>query len=121
MLFRSLSLKLIPIARVLERLRRRQAWALARSHTVGIVPPSAKVLAVAAQFNRARRVVPIDTVCLLDSLALLNFLARRGLFARLVMGVKLNPFAAHCWVQHQDIILNDAFDRAGAFTPILVV
>jgi hypothetical protein len=116
-----LSLKLTPIARLMDRLRRLRARGLTRPRMAQIEAPSDDVLAVAVQFNRARRVVPIDTVCLLDSLALVNFLARRGLFAHLVMGVKLNPFAAHCWVQHQDVILNDVFDRASAFTPILVV
>jgi Transglutaminase-like superfamily len=116
-----LSLKFRPIARVLEQLRRTRARGVAPTSTSQIGVQSKDVLAVAVRFNQARRLVPIDTVCLLDSVALLDFLARRGLFARLVMGVKLNPFAAHCWVQHQDVILNDAFDRATAYTPILVV
>ena len=55
------------------------------------------------------------------SLALLDFLARRGVFADLVLGVKLNPFGAHSWVQTGPVVLNDAVDHVNAHTPILVV
>ena len=72
-------------------------------------------------FNAARRMVPVKPVCLLDSLALLDFLARRRLSADLVFGVKLNPFAAHCWVQAGDTVLNEAIERVRLHTPILVV
>jgi hypothetical protein len=36
-----------------------------------------------------------------------------------VIGVKLNPFAAHCWLQVGDVVLNDLPERVAAFTPIL--
>jgi hypothetical protein len=78
-------------------------------------------LAWAAAFNTARRIAPIKPLCLPDSLALLDFLAHRRVFADLVLGVKLNPFGAHCWVQTDQVILNDAVDRVNAHTPILVV
>lgn len=39
----------------------------------------------------------------------------------LVFGVKLDPFAAHAWVQHGDIVLNDDVHVVAQFTPILVV
>jgi hypothetical protein len=76
---------------------------------------------LSASFNLIRRFVPIDTVCLLDSFALQRFLTRRGLRPQLVVGVRLNPFTAHCWVQEDDIVLNDAVERASTYTPILVV
>ena len=79
------------------------------------------VYSLSASFNQLRRLVPIDTVCLLDSFALLGFLAGRGHFPQLVFGVRLNPFAAHCWVQQDDVVLNDAVERASTYTPILVV
>lgn len=76
---------------------------------------------LAANFYAARRRVPIRPVCLLDSLSLLDFLARRGQFPNLVLGVRRNPFAAHCWVQTDDRLLNEAVDFAVSFKPILVV
>lgn len=71
-------------------------------------------------FMRARRFVPIAPSCLYDSLALHVFLKRRGLGADLVIGAKLRPFAAHCWLQEQATVLNDRLDAARGFTPILV-
>jgi hypothetical protein len=59
--------------------------------------------------------------CLWHSLALASFLARMGLTSDLVFGVRLRPFAAHCWVQRDDQLLNDSLDRVANFTPILVI
>jgi len=75
----------------------------------------------ALRFLAARRFVPVTPRCLPDSLGLLAFLARRGLAAALVLGVKLNPFSAHCWVQDGALVLNDALDHVAMHTPILVV
>ena len=73
------------------------------------------------QFARARRYVPIEPVCLLDSLSLLRFLSRRGLSANIVFGVTPEPFAAHCWVQAGDMVLNETLSDAHAHTPIRTV
>lgn len=73
------------------------------------------------RFHRARQLVPIRPVCLQDSLALHDWLARHGKRSLLVLGVKLDPFEAHCWLQVQDVVLNDEPDRVSAFTPIRVV
>ncbi len=59
--------------------------------------------------------------CLLDSLTLLNFLARHQIFPQWVFGVKPNPFCAHCWVQQAEAVYNDTPDFVRGFTPILVV
>lgn len=75
---------------------------------------------LAATFLAARRWIPVAPACLADSLALSAFLARRGAFPSLVVGVKLDPFAAHCWVQTPARVLNDAAGHAADFTPILV-
>lgn len=69
-------------------------------------------------FRRLRPYVPIETCCLLDSLAMVRFLARRRLFARIVIGVTHNPFAAHCWVQAGDWVLNDTVGNVAAHIPI---
>lgn len=73
------------------------------------------------QFIRARRYVPIAPCCLLDSLALFRFLARRRLPARIVFGVTLLPFAAHCWLQAGGTILNETLSDAGAHTPVRII
>lgn len=59
--------------------------------------------------------------CLLDSLALVTFLARDGLLPRWVIGVKTSPFGAHSWVQSGTTVLNDQHEYVRQFSPILVV
>lgn len=59
--------------------------------------------------------------CLFESFAFLEFLRLHGIHARWVFGVQARPFGAHCWVQYEDVVLNDSVERAVAFTPIMVV
>jgi hypothetical protein len=59
--------------------------------------------------------------CLLDSLALVHFLAGYRLFPHLLIGVRLNPFSAHSWVQMDDAVLNDSVEHVNFFTPIFAV
>lgn len=80
--------------------------------------PEDNLLQANEQFARARRYVPIEPICLLDSLSLLRFLSRRGLPANIVFGVTPEPFAAHCWVQAGEMVLNETLSDASAHTPI---
>lgn len=59
--------------------------------------------------------------CLLTSLALLEFWPRGTLVPTWVFGVKTRPFAAHCWLQHEDMVLNDTLDHVESYTPIMAV
>lgn len=77
-----------------------------------------QLLRSATQFNHARRYVPIEPSCLLDSLSLVRFLARRGLHANIIFGVTPQPWAAHCWAQAGDLALNETVCDANAYTPI---
>jgi hypothetical protein len=71
-------------------------------------------------FIRTRPYVPIEPCCLLDSLAMVRFLARRSLRANIVFGVTRDPFSAHCWVQTKDLVLNDTVGSTKAYVPIRV-
>ena len=75
----------------------------------------------AAAFNRVRPYVPIETCCLIDSMSMVRFLAKRGLHAHLVMGVACDPFSAHAWVQHGSLLLNETLGAAEAHVPIRVI
>ncbi|TPG03995.1 lasso peptide biosynthesis B2 protein [Rhodanobacter glycinis] len=75
----------------------------------------------AAAFSSARRYVPAQTHCLLDSISLLRFLARRALRATLVFGVIPDPFSAHCWLQAGELVLNDTVGNVNAHSPIRIV
>lgn len=76
---------------------------------------------LAQRFHHYRRLVPLAALCLPDTLAFLRFASRRGSFPHLVFGVEAWPFAAHCWAQAGECILNDALDHARSFAPILVL
>lgn len=102
-----------PLEKLIDRSRR----ALPR----GSRNSTDKIVDLACRFRRARAWVPIAPSCLQDSLALHQWLRRRRASADLVVGVKLNPFAAHSWVQSDGMVLNDAPERVAAFTPILTV
>lgn len=75
----------------------------------------------AAVFNRVRPYVPIETRCLIDSLSMARFLAKLSLPAHLIMGVACDPFSAHAWVQHGQLVLNDTVDNARTYVPIRVI
>ena len=84
-------------------------------------PPDRSALRhLVALFRRLRPLFPKDALCLFDSLALLEFLARYGCFPHWVFAVTLNPWSAHCWVQYADVALNEDAERARHYTVILV-
>jgi hypothetical protein len=72
-------------------------------------------------FAAVRRLVPIAPNCLLDSLALTRWLGPAAESTMLVFGAKLEPFAAHCWVQADDLLLNDRPESVARFCPVRVV
>lgn len=59
--------------------------------------------------------------CLLQSLTLIEFLARYGIFPTWVFGVRSGPFAAHCWVQEQTVVFNDTPEHVRRYTPIMAI
>lgn len=105
-----LGLRLLPLAAQLERQARRSALAMRLDE--------AELREHVAVFEQARRFNPIKRNCLLDSLALAGWLTSKGHGCRVVFGVAATPFAAHCWLQDDRMILNDHYDRVSRFTPI---
>jgi len=84
--------------------------------------PSEKLLhSVVAAFDATRLVVSPHRQCLPRSLALAHRLTALGFRVDLVFGVAINPFNAHCWVQHRDVVLNDRLEYVSGYVPILVV
>lgn len=59
--------------------------------------------------------------CLLDSLALVEFLAKFDAFPTWVIAVRTRPFAAHSWVLSDTLLLNERLETAEEFVPILAV
>lgn len=74
--------------------------------------------AVAQSYAAKRALVPLRRSCVPDSLALVRLLWRRGIDADVLFGVRLDPFAAHCWVQQGDQLLSDPLSNVTDFTPV---
>lgn len=72
-------------------------------------------------FEHARLLRTAADRCLPRSIALALCLASDGERANLVIGVKLAPFGAHCWVQSGDEVLNDSVEEVLRYQPILVI
>jgi hypothetical protein len=58
--------------------------------------------------------------CLFDAVALSEFLSGYGVFPQWVFGVQARPFAAHCWLQDEGVVLNDTSEHVRRYTPIMV-
>jgi hypothetical protein len=101
---------------VIERLRRRKA---AMDRTASSLAETS--LRRLYSFLALRRVIPNQNRCLQRSIALFEFLSQGGTSPDLVIGVRMQPFAAHAWVQIGDMVLNDHLDEVLLYTPILVV
>ncbi|MET3473248.1 hypothetical protein ABIC78_003798 [Novosphingobium sp. 1529] len=107
-----LAVRMIPLRVLVAWIRRLQA------RPSPYRPPDSEAIQTAL-FVRARQLIPAQGTCLPDSIALLHFLRARGIACRMVLGVRLDPFEAHCWVQSADAILGDTHERVACFTPIL--
>ncbi|HEU4531632.1 MAG TPA: lasso peptide biosynthesis B2 protein, partial [Steroidobacteraceae bacterium] len=74
-----------------------------------------------ASFERLRPLLfSARDACLFHSFALIEFLAQHDCYPHLLLGVRARPFAAHCWVQLDDTVLNDAVEHVSRYTPIMV-
>jgi hypothetical protein len=108
-------LKRWPLARLLG------AIAAGKAGIGDAAVPLAKAAGVAAAFRQAALILSAHDRCLATSIAVMRRLLAKAVRADLVLGVKLRPFQAHCWVQLGDVVVNDRVDTVGLFTPILIL
>lgn len=80
---------------------------------------SAGAARLCSVYSRLRVIATGPRQCLFDSLALKLFLAKYGVYPDWIFGVRLNPFAAHCWLQHGNTLVNESLDSVRQFTPIM--
>ena len=110
-------LRLQPLKDILQQIRRRRERLAYRNSRATV----RSVSDVAAAFLSVRHLIPRERVCLFDSLAMLDFMFRHGVAPRLVFGVKMDPFAAHCWLQFDDLVLNDSVENVAVYSHIMTV
>lgn len=80
-----------------------------------------KVIILARVYDRLRPVMLRSRVCLYDSVAFLCFCRFYGYRPKIVFGVTVAPFAAHCWVQIDSVILNDYPANVADYHPIMTI
>ena len=76
---------------------------------------------IAAAFERSGLFLGAADRCLARALAAMIICHARGIYPALVFGVRVNPFAAHSWVQIADSVVVGDFEQVRLFTPILLV
>lgn len=92
-----------------------------RERQPAVTGASDRLPEVAAAFDQSARLMRSHDQCLARSIAIMHRLASFGAAAELVIGVRLRPFAAHCWVQQGALLISDRVDQVRSYTPILVL
>lgn len=100
----------------LERMRRHRRRSLSRG--LDRVDERAQAARLARGFAQSRLFMPAARLCVPDSMALARSIWRRGIDADIYFGVRLEPFAAHCWLQHDDLLLSDPLNFVADYTPV---
>jgi hypothetical protein len=116
--YASVVLKHRPFYKLLNnlRMRKERGARLATEPTITEIRDCVRVFSWLRPFAYAQ-----SDACLFDSVALTDFLYREDVFVEFVVGVRVQPFGAHSWVQFQGFALNDIPEYLGAYTPILSV
>jgi hypothetical protein len=104
-----------PLIDVVHRVRQSRS----RNHQAR--PDKRQLRALVTAFNCLRPFYPRNYLCVFDSLALLEFLRAYRVFPTWVFGVQAEPFNAHCWVQQDDVVLNETVEFARMFVPVMTV
>jgi hypothetical protein len=90
-----------------------------RAAEAGISPGSQAVLELVDIFSRIRPFVfTARNHCLFHSLALLTFLSRYMIVPQWVIGVKLNPWGAHSWLESGDKVLDSTPEKVTEYSQI---
>lgn len=74
---------------------------------------------IGAAFRKLGLLIAHENNCLPLTLAFVWLCRLYGYHPTLIIGVRINPFSAHCWSQHGAIVLNDTCDRVRPYQPIL--
>ena len=108
-------LKLRPMARIAA------CRAGGRARPTDQMQDEARQRRVAGAFAASAMLLRAADQCLPRAIAARRLCQRHGQEAALVFGVRLNPFAAHSWVQCGDAVIVGDLENVRLYTPILVL
>lgn len=117
-LFASLTLRFVSFERMIHQAARRQRRAQSQERAFDRERTEALIAVFASlrpYFFTAK------DACLFEALALGTFLSGYGIPSRWVFGVQARPFAAHCWLQQEGVVLNDTVEHISRYSPIMIV
>lgn len=114
----TIRLRALPIRCVINRLRNSELHQRRQSASFDI--NKARLLTT-IHFALQPAFYSAKDACLRNSLTLLEFLASYDVYPTCVFGVKMDPFAAHAWVQQGSVVLTDPVEHVKTFTPIMLV
>lgn len=80
-----------------------------------------RISALTERFQRRLPWIPGQGACLYRAFVLRSLLRHCQEDATWVFGVRTWPFAAHCWLQVGDAVLDDSPKRVALYTPIMAV
>lgn len=112
----ALRLRLCHIATTVRAVQRRKA-----QRSDGKPFDFDKARQLVAVFKKLRHYFPADYLCLFDSLALIEFLARYDVFPDWIFAVRPGFWGAHCWIQQDTVAFNEDTEEAESYIPIMVV
>jgi hypothetical protein len=90
-------------------------------HVDSAKPSLVSLANIAVAFSTVDLLFHRSDRCFPRSVALYSVCRSFGLKVRLVIGVRTDPFTAHCWVQSDDSVVSGDFEEARLFTPIMVL
>jgi len=102
--------------------RRKTLAQLVAAVEVGPGPGARKsdLTTVLSDYRAALPWTPFEGECLQRGFLLKRLLRSHGIASDWVFGVRTWPFAAHCWVQVDDLVVGDSLERIQTYTPIMV-
>ncbi|MDT8760539.1 lasso peptide biosynthesis B2 protein [Sphingomonas psychrotolerans] len=112
--------------RARRRLKRRPLARIVSELASGTVDAGPKVdeavlRSIANAFVSSGLLLRAADQCLPRAIAAAELCRRHGQAVALIFGVRLNPFAAHSWVQAGDAVVVGDLEQVRLYTPILVV
>ena len=118
--FSAIRLRWKPLEKVVRKVELRKLRHEQKGMSKNVDPEQLKELVEV--FNRLRPLLFTATnQCLYDALSMIEFLAGYRIYPDWVFGIRMGPFSAHCWVQKDNIVLNDSVAKILLRTPIMVV
>ncbi|HKY82191.1 MAG TPA: lasso peptide biosynthesis B2 protein [Sphingobium sp.] len=108
-------LRNLPFIRNIRTIEQRKLGVAQRA-----VPPH-RLAHLDQAYRRAAMILSARDQCLATALSLASWLMALGIRPDLVLGVKLNPFQAHSWVEVDGMVIADDPDNIRPFSPIRII